>query len=92
MVKTKTVVDSIGLIKIKISFLLRDEAYYAESEFTPIEFDSEEPLEDQYDWYDMAVKMAGISLINLEPREFKQLKDSLEIDVLHDERLNVSLN
>jgi len=92
MIKTKTVVDSIGLFKLKISFQLKDECYYAESELTPIEFDSDFPLSEQYDWFDMAVKMAGVSLINLKPKEFKQLQDSLEVDLLHDERLNVLLN
>jgi hypothetical protein len=92
MLKTRSVVDSIAIIKLKVKYTLLDESYLAESELTPLEVDGMESIAEQFDWFDLAVKMIGVNLLDLEPDEFEQFRNSLDVELFCDERLNISLN
>jgi len=92
MVKQRVMVDSIAFIKLKVKYVYKDDLYLAESELTPLEYDSSYCLSEQYDWFDLAVKMSGINLLELDPQEFEIFKNSLDVELLLDDKINVCLN
>lgn len=92
MVVERLIDDQIALIKITVDYELQEERVQLTSEPTPLTFNSFEPMEDQYDWIEMGIKMTGVKWYNLEVDDLLGFQETLRIDVQIDDTNIICMN
>lgn len=84
--------DSIGLFKIRATFTYLGEGYMVESQLVPLEYDSNAPMREQYDWKLIAISLIEEAIEDLTEEQKMEIAEDSELEVLQDESCVISLN